>query len=259
MRSLAAAVALLAAVGCGASGGGSAQEALRDTARKLDDITSARIDLRMTAQSASSGPVGFRMRGPFALPERAGVPVADVELTELRGKQETTVKYVATGQDAYVVRDGKATKLSGSGGVTFDRGNGLGSLRIDGWLRDPKVSDGGDVGGTDTDKISAGLNVARAFDDLGRLGEQLKTSALANLRPLDARAREQVEKAARDATIEVWTGKEDRLLRRLVVNVVLTAAGEVPEGLKALVPVTLSLTMDLAAVNQPVKVEAPAT
>lgn len=252
-----AVAALLALTACGSSSdGNSATGALRETARKLDTIRSARIDLRMTAKSASSGEVGFALKGPFQLPERQGVPVADVELTELRGEQESTVRFVATGTEAYVVRDGRATKLAGSGGVDVGgEGGGLGDLRIDGWLRDPVLADGD----AETDKITAGLNVARAFDDLGRLGERLNTGLLATLRPLDDRSREQLEAAARDSSVEVWTGKENRLLRRLVIRVTLTAAGEVPEGLRALVPVTLSLSMDLAEVNRPVKVDPPTT
>lgn len=248
-----AAVAVAALTACG-SPGSPAESALRDTAKNLGDIRSARLDLRMTAESAASEPVGFSLKGPFALPEKEGLPVADVEVTELRGKQSVTSSFVSTGTEAYVVRDGRATKLAGDVSVGGESG-GLESLRIDGWLRDPEIADGSG----DTERITAGLNVAAAFDDLGRLGERLGTSALAGLRPLDDAAKAQLERSAKDSSIEVVTGKDDRLLRRLVLKVTLTAAGEVPEGLRSLVPVTLTLSMDLAEVNQPVRVEPPAT
>lgn len=248
-------LALLAAVACGSDGGTTAGEALRDTARNLDDIRSARLDLRMTAESAGTkAPVGFAMSGPFALPEKQGLPVADMKVTELRGTQETTVSFVSTGTEAYVVRDGKATKLAGSGVSVGGKDGGLGSLRIDGWLRDPAMTDDGDV-----HRITAGLDVATAFDDLGRLGERLGAPLLAGLRPLDDAGRKALTNAAKDSTIEVWTGREDRLLRKLVLTVTLTAAGEVPEGLRDLVPVTLRLSLDLADVNRPVKVAPPPT
>lgn len=259
MRAALTALALVGLVACGGGGsGGSAQDALRETAKNLDDIRSGRIDLRLTAESAGApAPVGFTLKGPFALPKEEGLPVADLAVTELRGKQELATRFVSTGTEAWVVRDGGApVKLSGNGGVSVGGSEGgLGSLRIDGWLRDPQSSDVGD----DAQRITAGLNVAAAFDDLGRLGERLKSSSLAGLRPLDEDAKAALERSAKDSSVEVVTGKEDRLLRRLVLTVTLTGAGEVPEGLRSLVPVTLSLTLDLAEVNQPVKVDPPTT
>lgn len=251
---IAAAAALVAAVACGSSGS-PAENALRDTARKLDDIRSARLDLRMTAASAGAkAPVGFRLTGPFSLPEKEGLPVADVEVTELRGSDESTTRFVSTGTEAYVVSGGgRPMKLSGTGGVSVGgAGGGLGSLRIDSWLRDPSMSEDGDAL-----RITAGLDVVRALDDLGKLGERLGTPVLAGLRPLDDNARAALEKAAKDGSIVVVTGKKDRLLRRLEMTVRLTAAGDVPSGLRSLVPVTLSLSLDLAEVNEPVSVEAP--
>lgn len=239
---------LLALTACGGSGDG-AHDALRDTAAKLDDIRSARMDLSLTARSAAGEPVGFAMSGPFALPDRAGLPVADLRLTELRGSKESTVTFVSTGDVAYVVRDGRARELPGGVSVGGDNA-GLGTLRIDGWLRDPKIESQGD-----TDKITAGLNVAAAFTDLGRLGQQVGTSLLAGLRPLDAEARRALERSAKDSSVEVVTGHEDRLLRRLVITVTLT--GEVPPELAEMVPVTLSLSLDLANVNEPVRVKPP--
>ena len=242
---------LLAAVACGGGGGGAAQEALRDTAARLGDIRSARMDLSMTAKSASSEAVGFAMTGPFALPETRGLPVADLELTELRGSERSTVTFVSTGTDAYVVRDGQARKVPGGVSVGGEGSEGgLGSLRIDGWLRDPVIEEG-----EETDRITAGLDVAAAFDDLGRMGEQLGTSLLAGLKPLDDASRRALEKSAKDSRVEIVTGADDRLLRRLVLTVTLT--GEVPPELRSMVPVTLSLSLDLAEVNQPVTVEPP--
>lgn len=252
------AAAFLAVVSCSASGT-PATRALRSTANKLDDVRSATLDLRMTASSpGADGPVGFAMRGPFALPAKSGLPVADLTVTELRGRKSYATSFVSTGQSAYVVRAGRVTALPGNAGVDVGgSGGGLGALRIDRWLRNPAMSDGGTVGGVRTDHVTAGLDVAAAFDDLGRLGERLGTSTLAALKPLDARSRDLLAKAARDSSIEVWTGHKDRLLRRLVLKVTLTAADGIPASLKALVPVTLSFSMDLSNVNRPVHVDAP--
>lgn len=256
-RAAAVGVALAALAACGSSS--PENDALRETAKKLGEIRSATLDLRMTAESpAAKGPVGFSMRGPFALPSAAGLPVANLEVSELRGSGTATVTFVSTGEKAYVVRNGKATPLASPGiSVGGGEGGGLGELRIDKWLRDPKTSDGGDVGGTGTDHVEAGLDVVAAFEDLGRLGERLGTSSLAAIRPLDEKSREVLRKSAKDSMVELWTGKDDRLLRRLILRVSLDAAGELPEGLRSLAPVTLSLSLDLSNVNKPVHVDAP--
>jgi hypothetical protein len=254
VRAWLGAALLAVAVACGGGGDGGARGALRETARNLDGIRSARMDLRMQAESAGGkAPVGFALSGPFALPEKQGLPVAEMTLTELRGAHESTVEFVSTGQEAYVVRDGRATKLSGGVSVGGE-GGGLGTLRIDSWLRDPVMHEDGD-----RDVIASRLDVVRALDDLGRLGERLGTAFLAGLRPLDGTSKKALENAVEDSSITVWTGRDDRVLRRLEIEVVLGASGDVPAGLRSLVPVTLALTLELDDVNQPVRVEPPAT
>ena len=261
MRRLALGVAaLVLAAGCGQSGT-PADRALRSTAKHLDDIRSATLALRMTATNPlAKAPVGFALAGKFALPDRDGLPVADVTVTELRGGKTYASSFVSTGQAAYVVSGSRVTALPAGAGVSVGGANGgLGTLRIDHWLRDPVLADGGDVGGVPTDRVSAGLEVATAFDDLGRLGARLGASTLAALRPLDEKARTQLAASARDSSIEVWTGKHDRLLRRLRLTVTLTAASGVPVTLRSFLPVTLAFTLDLSDLNRPVHVDPPKT
>lgn len=242
---------LVVLTSCGSSGT-PAEKALKKTADNLGDIRSATMNLRMAAESpGAKGPVGFEMRGPFSLPEKEGLPVANLELTELRGDKETTATFVATGRDAWVVRDGKPVRVPGGVSVGGDSG-GLGTLRIDEWLRDPVMTQS-----PEGDRIKAGLNVAAAFDDLARFGERIGSRTLAGLRPLDDEARKQLDASARDSSIEVVTGPEDRLLRVLAIRVTLAAAGTLPESLRSMVPVTLSLQLDLDDVNEPVHVQPP--
>jgi hypothetical protein len=250
----------VAASACGTGTGGTpVQRALRDTAKHLDDIRSATMQLRLSAASpAAKGPVGFELSGPFALPSGNGLPVADLKVRELRGGKSYDSRFVSTGEKAYVVRAGKVTPLEGNGGIDVGGdGGGLSALRIDRWLLDPVMTDGGDVGGVRTDRIVARLDVAAAFDDLAKIGDRLGESFLAGLKPLDDRSRQQLETAAKDSSVEVLSGHDDRLMRRLIVKVTLTAAGQVPAALRSLVPVTLSLALDLTDVNRPVHVEAP--
>ncbi|MDQ1710842.1 MAG: hypothetical protein QOE45_292 [Frankiaceae bacterium] len=259
MRRAALPVAAFVLLTSCAQAGTPVQRALHDTTGRLDRIKSATLDLRMAAESpGAKGPVGFAMKGPFALPSEPGLPVANLAVTELRGAKTYEATFVSTGRRAYVVRGGRTVALPAGTSFDLGGGNGLGSLRIDGWLRSPRLSDGGQVGGVATDRIDAGLDVAAAFDDLGRLGERLGTPALAGLRPLDAAAKAALGRAASDSSIRVWTGTRDRLLRRLVLTVTLAPGGTLPEALRKMVPVTLSFSLGLSAVNEPVHVDPPA-
>jgi hypothetical protein len=62
------------------------------------------------------------------------------------------------------------------------------------------------------------------------------------------------------ATIDIWSGREDRLLRRLRLRVDFRA--RTPAALRgrlgALPGGRLALDVDLARVNEPVRVQAPA-
>jgi hypothetical protein len=129
--------------------------------------------------------------------------------------------------------------------------NGKGrSLPIDRWIRDAKVSDGGTVGGVATDHVHGSFDVARAAADLG-------SQALG--RSLNNRERKQLADAARSATIDVWSGKKDHLLRKLAIDVDL--GFDVPPDLRAalgkLVGARITLNMTVTDPNRPVTVTAP--
>jgi hypothetical protein len=132
---------------------------------------------------------------------------------------------------------------------------GLEELRIDDWIRDPKSSDGGDVGGADTDKIEADLDVVAAVNDLIEVTGSFGGPDLDSIEGPEA---EQLRSAVRDAKLEVWTGDDDRLPRRLRIEADFDP--ELPEELEELAraagsKVTFELAIDDP--NKPVEVEPP--
>jgi hypothetical protein len=71
---------------------------------------------------------------------------------------------------------------------------------------------------------------------------------------LSGESADQVESAVRSATIDVYTGKEDRLLRKLDVSIDFAPeAAKVKELLGASVRFTLAISNP----NEPVTVETP--
>ena len=143
--------------------------------------------------------------------------------------------------------------------LTIGRGavndSGLEELRVDDWIIDPKSSDGGDVGGADTDKIEAELDVVAAVNDLAELATSFGGSSLDAIEGQEA---EQLRNAVRDAKIEVWTGDEDRLLRRLRLEADFDP--QLPDWLEELARAagsTVIFELEIDDPNEPVEVEAP--
>ena len=254
------ALVALAVAGCG--GGPSAQEVLSETAANLGKIRSGDVSLRLVVAAKGGEQAGFELEGPLALAEEGKLPVAEVEYTQIAGEESSTVTFLSTGERAFVEVAGETyelpaeqvEELRGGGGGTA--AGGLGAVEIEDWFEDPELSDGGEVGGADTDRISARLNVVNAANDLVEIARQLGGS---DLQPLEGASAEQLERAIESARIEVFTGADDRLLRRLVIDAELRAEvpPEVEEALGTFGGARFSLDLTIADPNRPVSVQEP--
>lgn len=267
LGTLLAAAALLT-VGCGARGGDPAHQALAETAARLGEIRSGTVQVRMIvgALRGTQSDHGFEITGPFALPPGArppnsapdpALPVGRLDYTQIAGQQRATVTLVSTGAQAFVEVDGTAYKLPPErveqlraaagrpGGPT-----GFEQLQVGRWLRAPRLTPGPEG----TDRIEAGLNVVPALNDLFALARALGVDDQMGLPPLEGREAERVQRAVRAARLEVLTGAEDRLLRRLAIDVELASGTELPPGLDG---ARMDFDLAVADVNAPVAVQAP--
>lgn len=265
MRTVALALAALVLAGCGGGdgGGGNANDVLAETARNLGEIESGEISMRLVVSSEGKE-VGFELDGPFQLAEDGKLPVAEIEYTRIAGAERSTATFLATGEKAYVELEGQtyelpadqADPLRAVGGG--DGEGGLGELRIDGWLARPQLADGEEVGGDSTDRITADVDPVAVANDLLALVGQLGGGA--NPERLEGRSAEQLERAVESSTIEVLTGEDDRILRRLTLEADLSA--DVPESLRErigeLPEAHFELLLEIANPNEPVEVEEPA-
>jgi hypothetical protein len=259
------AVAVLAALaGCSLGGGegGEAEDALAETADSLAEIRSGTLDLRLIVAPRDGRQFGFELNGPFELPREDGaLPELDVDYTQIVDGRRETVQLVSTGEAAFAVVDGQAYELGDeqteelrSASRSLGGRAGVGGLAIDDWIEDPTLEDGGEVGGAETDLVRGDLDFVAAANGLIGLargfGPFLPRLAGANA--------DQIRDAARETSIQVWTGREDRLLRRLLLE---AGIGEVPGPLGALLGdlVGAAITFELGVTepNEAVSVEAP--
>jgi hypothetical protein len=203
--------------GCG--GGSSAHDVLSETAARLGRIQSGTLDMRLVLTprgKAGRGDIGFTLHGPFTL-RRGGLPVLHMTYTQLAGTRSATATLVSDGRTAYAESAGRriplsATQVAELRGATQQLQSGPGvRLPIEDWIDHPKVSGGGEVGGADTDHVSAGLDVVNAANGLLGLVRAFGTNAPT----LTGKSAQQLRDAVRSSSFDLWTGKKDRLLRRL--------------------------------------------
>jgi hypothetical protein len=254
--SLLALVSLVA--GCG--GSGRAHELLSDTAANLGKLRSGELTLRLVVspREGTKGRVGFELQGPFAL-RPGGLPVAKVSYTQIAGAHEATATFISTGRKAYAEVNGSAYELPPESAASIRQAAGgsstFGELRIDNWVQDPVVGHGGDVGGAPTVHVSGRLDVVAAANGLLDLMRQLGRAAP----KLEGDQAKQLEDAVKSSSFDLWTGRDDHLLRRLLLEAELGL--EVPQSLRRVlgdaVGAKVEFELAIANPNEPVSVPPP--
>jgi hypothetical protein len=257
------ATGVLVLPGCGGEAG--ARKAVEETSANLGRIRSGELDARLLIAARggeNDGALGFEVKGPFALPARPGLPTARVAYTQIAGRNEATTTLLATGREAFVEMEGtpyrlprrETQRLELAGDV---RGASGGGLRVERWLRDPQLEDGPRVAGVPTDRVTGDLDVPRAANDLLGLADRAGAEA-AGIEPLRGARAEDLEESVRSGRIELLTGTEDRLLRRLKVDLELDAPRPKAGGsLPRLDAVKIDFDLSLSRANEPVRVAAP--
>ncbi|HWT24889.1 MAG TPA: hypothetical protein VN213_15410 [Solirubrobacteraceae bacterium] len=278
VRLLAALVLALApafvAVACGggedrATRASDVNALLRDTFAGDKDIDSGRLDLRLriaprgAAARGLDGPVDVRLTGPFESEGAGRLPrfALDAEIASDGGS--LTAGATSTGDAGYVAFMGRAYELAGPVFRQFKagyeqaqkqgRGQSFAALGMNprAWLRDARNAGEAKVGDADTIKITGTVDVPALLDDVERALERARALGGAGRLPerLGPAKRRAAERAVRDARVEIYTGRDDRILRRLHVD--LRLAGE--RGARAAVTLDLSLT----EVNEGQDISAP--
>jgi hypothetical protein len=261
VRRLGVVLVLLLAAGC--SEATPAEKVTSETADRLGEIRSGQLLFKLVA-GAGDSQVGFQLEGPFALPAPGALPVARMDYTQIAGSRETTTQVIATGANAYVGIDGTVYQLPPAQVESLrapkdSKDDGLGGLRIDDWVKDPQLSAGDEVDGVATERIQGPVDVVRTLNDLFAFGRQAGASDLAVPEIKDDDA-DQLQRVTESATLDLLTGKEDRLLRRMAVDIRLAA--HVPDRVKAalgdLAAATIRFDLAVSQPNKPVQVPEPA-
>ena len=278
--------ALLAcAFGVAACGGGDdggdvdVDEVLRQTFGEEKDIKSGRVDvsLRLDAKGSEAlrGPITARLAGPFASTGSDALPRFDFEVDLNASGQSLRAGATSTGDEGFVSFQGQAYQLSKQLYEQFQQGyaeearksdeDGEGegisfkTLGIDPqrWLRDAEYVDEADVGGATTLHLRSGIDIQRLLEDINKILARAEQIQGERARPLTDEERDQVAESITDADIELWTGKDDKIMRRLNVRLAFEVSEERRERAQGLESGVIRFDLAIGGINDEQTINAP--
>jgi hypothetical protein len=241
---------LALAFGAAACGGGSDDEAssstdvnelLKQTFTGSKDVKSGNLDLslKIEAQGGDSqvqGPVSIRLDGPFQSQDEGKLPKFKLEAAFEGAGQSIKAGATSTGEKGYLSFQGTDYVVEDRVFEQFkagfeqaqkqgsDQKQSFASLGMDPrkWLTDPKNAGDSKVGDDDTIKITGGIDVSKLLDDINNALAKAAALGLGGAGQVPEKLTEQQKRkvidAVKDPRFEIYTGKEDTILRRLVVN-----------------------------------------
>jgi hypothetical protein len=236
---------LLVLAGCGtdtgqqASSSSDAAALLKSTMANAAKVKAATVDIQ-----AATGQGHARVTGPIVAGDGKSLPkfALSATVTQKGSSKSQTMGITWTGDRGFVMTDGKAyevpavlvQQLGSTVGTTFK--GPLPQLELTKWISNPRNAGLATVDGVSTVKITGDVDVARMSRDLSQLTGALGVAGggQLNLAP-----------AVKNAKVEVYTGADDYILRRIVVK------GDVKGD-----PSVFDLT--LTKIGQPQPITAPA-
>ncbi len=271
--------ALLVALAVAACGGssGDATQLLRDSFQGSHNINSGKVNFSLSVTPSGSrtltGPLSFSFAGPFQNLGSGKLPQSDFSLSVSFQGHTGQLGIISTGTAGFVSLQGTNYRLPQS---TFQRleqsfasasgggsGNALGKLGLDPlhWLNNASVVGDEDVAGTPTTHIHAGINVSAFLNDLNkvlpRLASQAGTSSIPS--SISQGTISRLSSTIQNPSFDVWTGKSDKTIRRVTINLNIPVTGQISTLLGGLSSAALGLSIEYDNLNQPQTIAAPSS
>jgi hypothetical protein len=266
------------AAGCGGGSGDAASastdvdQLLKDTFSGGRSIKSGKVNLalRIDAKGGSSsaqGPISISLTGPFESQGKGKLPKLDLDAKVEGAGQNISAGVVSTGDKGFVKFQGASYAVTDAIFAEFkkgyeqaqsqadkQKGQSLATLGIDPrrWLSNPKNEGEAKVGDTDTIRITGDVNVDKLLDDVNTALEKTRSLGVQGAQNLPEKLTPQQKQQAADAIkslgVEIYTGKDDRILRRMVVDLTADAQGQSAD---------VTLDLQLTDVNEDQTIDAP--
>ena len=268
-------------MGCG--GDGDTADSSTDVDQLLNEtfsggksIESGRLDFALDVEAdAGDGPVTVKISGPFQSQGEGRLPQFDLKGSFEGGGQSLSGGVTATENAAFVSFAGETYEVAGPVFEQFKAGfeqaakegseqqdQSLASLGIDPrrWLTNARNEGEAKVGDTDTIKITGDVDVPKLLDDVNAALEEIRTLGVQGSDQLPDKLtdaeKQQTAEAIDQLSVEIYTGADDRILRRMVVDLAL----KLPEGQSTAggaQSAQLHFDLQLLDLNEDQEIEAP--
>lgn len=288
---LVAALATALLAGCGGDGQASGKAAssstnvdqlLRETFAGDKKVKSGQVALAMAVDAKGAkeldGPVRLKLTGPFESRGDKRLPAFELDAAFSGAGQDLKAGATSTGDKAFVNFNNTDYAVSDQLFKQLEAGyeqaqkeaadsNGgkqtsLATLGIDPsrWLTNARNAGEAKVGDADTIKITGGVDVGRLLDDVNTALGKAAALGLQGSgqvpQKLTAQQRKEITDAVRDAKVEIYTGREDKILRRMVVAVDVVPPADSADGVTS---AAVRLDLSLTDVNQDQEIKAPSS
>jgi hypothetical protein len=275
------ALVCVALAACGSSGSGNATQILKDTFSGSHRINSGNLTLSLginpSGSSTISGPITLSFGGPFQSQGAGKIPQSNFNINVSALGRNGSLGLISTGTSGYVTLQGASyqlpqatfqriessfTQLTSSSGSSSNSSalSRLGIRPLD-WLVNPTVVGDDSVAGTPTTHIRAGVNVNALLNDLDTFLRKASSTGVSGASTLSnglsASTRSRIAGAIQNPSVDVWTGKSDKTLRRLAIKLTLPVTGQISTALGGLRSAGVGLTVQYANLNQPQTISAP--
>ena len=128
-------------------------------------------------------------------------------------------------------------------------------IDLESWLTDLTDEGTEDVGGTETIHIAGDANIDQILTDIGNLASSVPQASSSGFDPSQLSA---VSGAVTDASIDVYSGEEDKVLRKLEVNLTIDPSAVAPEGVTVPIgEITIDFAIEIDGLNEEQTIEAP--
>jgi hypothetical protein len=275
LLTLAALLASLLGVVVAGCGGGSEKDAKSLLKRAFNEsITSANVTVDFSAKIDGvpqlSQPVRLKLGGPFKSNGPKTLPSLNWDVSVSGGGQTFSAGLISTGTRAFVNFQGtnyevgqatmaqfqQAAASGGAGGTRSLKQFGVDPLN---WINGASKEGDANVAGVSTQHVSAGIDIAKLFNDLNKVVSRAG-GAVGAARPqqLTPQVIDQIKKVVHDPKFDVYVGKSDSKIRRASLSLQFTVPQQAQATARGVTGGNVSLSVELAGVGEPQTIAAPA-
>jgi hypothetical protein len=231
----------------------------------------ATIEAEGAGAEQLGGPIKVSLTGPFDATDEGSMPKFALEAAVDSAQQDLEAGATSTGDKGFVSFQGTEYVVSDLVFQQFrtqyeqarkqaesqqEQGQSLATLGLDPrkWLVDPQNAGEAEVGDTETIKITAGIDVAKLLDDANKALQAAASLGAVQGQQLPERLTEeqkrQAVEAIKDPRIEIYTGADDKIMRRMVLSLGIADKASDSSG-------TIGFDVAITDLNEPQEIDEP--